>query len=66
MGRCEKAIDELEKLSERTSILHAGKQNGLNYFPNSPLHHNEMLLCGFVQNVVFLWIVKENSNCISD
>lgn len=48
MGRSEKAIDEVEKLQQRTSILHTGKENGLNYFPNFHLHHNEMLLCGFI------------------
>jgi len=34
------AADEVEKLSLGTTILPAGKQNGLNRFPNFRLAHN--------------------------
>lgn len=48
MGRSEKATDKVEKLSQRTRILHNGEGNGLKDFSNSYLLPNEMLLCGFV------------------
>lgn len=48
MGRGEKGADEVEKLSQRTNILHNGEQNGLKDFSNSNLLPNEMRLCGFV------------------
>lgn len=38
--RGEMAADEVEKLSLGTTILPAGKQNGLNRFPNFRLAHN--------------------------
>lgn len=52
MDRCEKATDKVEKLSQRTSILHNGEENGLKDFSNSRLLPNEMLLCGLNTNTV--------------
>lgn len=48
MGRSEKATDKVEELSQRTSILYNGENNGLKDFSNSHLLPNEMLPCGFV------------------
>lgn len=52
MGRCEKATDKVEILSQRTSILHNGEENGLKDFANSRLLSNEMLLCGLNTNTM--------------
>lgn len=64
MGRSEKTTDNVEKLSQRTSILRNGEKNGLKDFSNSCLLPNEMLLCDYPKGVS-MWTLATTAMDIS-